>query len=82
MISGHGVNLIFFNKKIKIGPPKHLLAPTPLRPVTSHFSFSPHPVSQSGRHMCITPNEVRLYLGLLPKKLSFRLAYLKVHSRV
>ena len=82
MVSGHGVNLIFFNKEIKIGPPKHLLTPTPLHPVTSHFCFSPHPLSQSGRHMCITPKEVRLYLGLLPKKLSFRLTYLKVRSRV
>ena len=30
MISGHGTNPIFFNKKKKIGRPEHLLTPHPL----------------------------------------------------
>ena len=38
MMSGHGANPIFFNKKIKIGCPEHLLTPnSPLRPITFHF---------------------------------------------
>ena len=37
MISGHGPNPIFFNKKIKIRRPEHLQSPTPLRPITSHL---------------------------------------------
>ena len=41
MMSGHGANRIFFNKK-KIGRPEH-----------SPFPTSP----KSGRHMCVTPNE-------------------------
>ena len=41
-MSGHGLNLIFFNKKIKIGHPEHLLTPNPLRPITSHFCLPPH----------------------------------------
>ena len=40
MMSGHGANPIFCNKKIKIGRPEHLLPPTPLRPVTSHFCLT------------------------------------------
>ena len=37
----------------------------PLRPITYHFCFtpSPHP-PQSGRHMCITPNDVRVDTAL------------------
>ena len=56
MMSGHGANSIFFNKKIKIGRPKHLLIPHALRPITSHFYLTPLP-PQSGRHMCINPNQ-------------------------
>ena len=41
MISGHGANPIFFNKKIKIRPPPH-----PLRPITSCFCLiTPPPLS-------------------------------------
>ena len=57
MMSGHGSNPIFFNKKNKIGRPEHPLAPSlPLCPITFHFYFIPLP-PQSGRHMCITPNK-------------------------
>ena len=37
MMSGHGGNPIFFDKKIKVGLPEHSLIPHPLRPITSHF---------------------------------------------
>ena len=36
MMPGQGENPIFFNKK-RTGRPEHLLAPHPLRPITSHF---------------------------------------------
>ena len=41
MISGHGANPIFFNKKIKIGRPEHSLAPHP--PSFDTISFLPYP---------------------------------------
>ena len=61
MMSGHGTNPIFLNKKIKIWPPEHLLpfppsprpAPRLLRPIAFQFCYTPN-ASQSGRHMCIT----------------------------
>ena len=40
MMPGHGANPIFFNKKIKIGRPEHLIIPPPpqhLHPTTSHL---------------------------------------------
>ena len=37
MMSRHGANPIFFNKKNKYGCPEHSLTPYPLRPVTSYF---------------------------------------------
>ena len=56
MMSGHGANPVFFNKKIKIGHPEHELPLPHLRPITSHFALPPtHLTPQSGRHMCITP---------------------------
>ena len=39
MMSGHGGNPIFFNKKIKIGCPEHSLTPHP--PTTENISFLP-----------------------------------------
>ena len=55
MISAHGANPVFFNKKKKkFGRPEHSLLPTPLRPTTYHFSL-PAPPHQSGRHMYIIP---------------------------
>ena len=42
--------------KKRIGSPKHSLTPHPL---TSDFPFIPTP-SQSGHHICITPNHLRL----------------------
>ena len=59
MMSGHGVNPIFFNKKkekTKTGRPKHSLTPQP--PTSDNISFLPYPPTpaESGRHMCITPN--------------------------
>ena len=41
MMSGHGGNPIFFNKKIKIGRQEHSLTPHPLRPIASHFCLTP-----------------------------------------
>ena len=41
MMSGHGGNPIFFNKKIKIGRPEQSLTPHPLRPITPHFCLIP-----------------------------------------
>ena len=46
MMSGHGANPNFFNKKTKIGLPEYSLIPhltTPLRPTASHFNFNPPP---------------------------------------
>ena len=43
-------------KKIKFGRPEHLLTPTPVHPITSHFCLIGGDPPQSGRHMCITPN--------------------------
>ena len=54
MMSGHGANPIFFNKKIKFGRPEHALTPRP--PMSDNISFlpDPPPPPQSGRHICIT----------------------------
>ena len=41
MMSGHGGNSIFFNKKIKIGRPEHSLSPDP--PTSDNISFFPYP---------------------------------------
>ena len=66
MMSSHGANLIFFNKKIRIGRLEHLQPPPThthtrahthtLRPITYHFRLTPSSNSQSGSHMCITPH--------------------------
>ena len=54
MMSGHGGNPIFFNKKIKIGHLEHSL--TPHSSTFDNISFLPYPpLLQSGSHMCITP---------------------------
>ena len=62
MMSGHGANPIFFNKKIKIGHPEHSL--TPHTPTSNNISFLPPPPHpplpprntspQSVRRMCTT----------------------------
>ena len=39
MMSGHGPNSIFFNKKVKVGRPEHFLSP---RPFTFDNIFSPY----------------------------------------
>ena len=55
MMSGHGANPFFFNKK-KIGRPEHLLTPHPLHPITHYFYLTLLPCPpESGCHMCITP---------------------------
>ena len=57
MMSDHGANPIFFNKKNKDWASRTLAIP---RPSTSdNISFLPDPSTtpQSGRHMCITPDE-------------------------
>ena len=43
MMSGHGGNPIFFNKKIKIGRPEHSSTPHP--PTSDNISFLPYPLS-------------------------------------
>ena len=59
MMSDHGTNPIFFDKKNKDWTSRTLATPPPpLRLITSHFCLNlpPHPsLSQSGRHMCINP---------------------------
>ena len=64
MMSGHGANPIFLNKKSKDWTSRILTnhAPLlPLRPTSNNISFLPYPTNllpeppQSGRHMCITP---------------------------
>ena len=54
-MSDHGANSIFFNKKIKIGCPEHLLTPHPVRPATSHFCLTSPTPPRGGRHMDIIP---------------------------
>ena len=54
MMSDHGANPIFVNKKNKEWTSRTLANPHPLRPITSHFALSHYP-PQSGRHMSITP---------------------------
>ena len=55
MMSSHGANPNFFNKKkTKIGRPEHSLTPHPLTSDKISFLLYPNP-PQSGRHMCIIP---------------------------
>ena len=54
MMSGHGANPIFFNKKIKIGRPEQLPTFHPSTSDNISLLLYPPPL-QSGRHMCITP---------------------------
>ena len=58
MVSDHGANPIFFNKKrnwtfraLATPPPPPPVSP---RPITSHFCLTPYPL-QSGRHMYVAP---------------------------
>ena len=55
MMSGHGVNPIFFNKKIKTGRPEHSLTPHPLHPITSHFCLNPPPPLLKVDVICVSP---------------------------
>ena len=49
MMSGHGADPVFFNKKDKDWTSRTLAnPPTPFLPYT-------HPLPESGRHMCIIP---------------------------
>ena len=65
MMSGHGANPMFFDKKNKIGRPENLLSPQPLRPITSHFCLT-HPTHpQSVRHMCITPYCYKMHTSVM-----------------
>ena len=60
MMSGHGANPIFFNKKNKDWTSRTLANPPPY--VREHliFTLAPQsPLFQSGHHMSITP-----YLGI------------------
>ena len=43
-MTGYGANPIFFNKRIKIGHPEHLLtSPPPHLPTSDNISFLPYP---------------------------------------
>ena len=46
VMSGHGTNSIFFNKKIKIEHPGHSLTPKSLSPITSFFCLTLPPPSK------------------------------------
>ena len=56
-MSDHGANPIFFNKKKKDWTSRTLAIPPPS--TSDNISFLPYPPTtpQSGRHMCITPDE-------------------------
>ena len=60
MMSGHGANPIFFNKKSKDWTSITLAKPPPpLR--LSHFCLTPAPLPpQSGRRMCIIPININI----------------------
>ena len=45
-------------KKIKIRRPEHSLIPNPTKSDILIFALPPLPPLQSGRHMCIAPNEL------------------------
>ena len=51
MMSGHGANPIFFNKK-KIGRPEHSLIPTP---TSNNISFLLHLSSLKVYAICVSP---------------------------
>ena len=54
MMSGHSVNPIFFNKRIKIGSPEHLL--TPHLPMSDSISFLPYPPTPlKADVICVSP---------------------------
>ena len=53
MMSSHGANPIFFNKKNKDCVSWTFATPHPLHPITSYFCLIPLPHPQSGRHMRI-----------------------------
>ena len=64
MMSGHGPNLTFFNKKVKIGHPEHSLTHTP---TSDNISFLPYLYpqfegAQSARHMCIIPKRLSEFI--------------------
>ena len=71
MMSGHGVNPIFCNKKIKTGRLEHSLTPQLLTSDNILFlpySLLPHPLTpttpQSG-HLCVSPLNWTEYLAYL-----------------
>ena len=56
MMSGQGPNPIFFNKKIKIGRPEHLLTPQP--PASDNpscLSYPPPPPPLKVDVICVSP---------------------------
>ena len=66
MMSGQGP--IFFNKKIKIRHPEHLLPSTSYFREHVIFVLRHNPPSQSGLHICITPNKKNLALNFWKTK--------------
>ena len=62
MMSGHGANPIFFNKKIKIGRPKHSLTPQPLHPIISRLAPAPPPPPPVKVYViCVSPLSVKAF---------------------
>ena len=55
VMSGHGANSIFFNKKNKNWTSRTLATPhLPLRPITSHFCLTPPPIPIKVDVICLS----------------------------
>ena len=78
--------------KKKIGRPEHSLIspPHPLRPITCNFLLKPPtpPPPQSGRHICITPNSVKITRSpvdykrlLVQRRFIQKTSYLKISEK-
>ena len=84
MMSGHGANSIFFNKKDKDWTSRTLATPHPLQPITSYLCLYP-PIlpPKSGRHMCITPKEniLKLFYLCVLNKTSVVILFLRGRLR-
>ena len=65
MMSGHGENPVFFNKK-KVGHPEHSL--TLHRPTSNNISFLPHPTPTPLKMdvICVSPLKKGQVFSLLP----------------
>ena len=62
MVSGHGRNPIFFNKKIKMGHPEHSLTPHP--PTSDNISFLPYPPSPLSKWTSYVYHPLDIYINV------------------